>query len=188
MKGRRCFYTFPLEVRLSYTLLFYCLLSFTPSSILSQNCNREIYSSINGTCNNLRNDTTQSFGQANRPFLRSIPAQYSSEDIYNGIAFPNRPNPRAISNAIFNQNATAGNESNLSSFVFTWAQFLDHDITFTKGARTEPANISLPPDEPSFTTDIMFNRSAIYPGTGVFSPREQENGITAWIDGYQVYG
>ena len=177
-----------LERKFTYLLLTLCLFLTTPSFIFSQNCNREIYRSIDGACNNLRNNTTQYFGAAKRPFLRELPAYYSSEDIFNGIAFPNRPNPRAISNAIFNQNTDTGNEDNLSSFVFTWAQFLDHDITFSKGARTEPANISLPPNEPSFTTDITFNRSAIFPGTGVFNAREQENELTAWIDGSQVYG
>ncbi len=172
----------------SYYLLLCSLFLTTPSFIFSQDCNREIYRSADGACNNLRNNDTQYFGQAKRPFIRTVPAYYSAEDVFNGILFPNRPNPRAISNAIFSQNSDTGNEGNLSSFVFTWAQFLDHDITFTKGSRTEPANISLPPNEPSFSTDISFNRSAVFPGTGVFTPRDQENELTAWIDGSQVYG
>ena len=176
------------EGKFTYLLLFFSLFLTTPSTLFSQDCNREIYRSIDGACNNLRNNNTQFFGAAKRPLIRELPAYYSSEDIFNGISFPNRPNPRAISNAIFDQNTATGNPDNLSSLVFTWAQFLDHDITFTKGSRTEPANISLPPNEPSFTTDIMFNRSAIFPGTGIFDAREQENELTAWIDGSQVYG
>ncbi len=176
------------EGKFTYCLLSLCLFLTTPSTIFSQNCNREIYRSINGTCNNLLDSTTQNLGATKRPFSRTIPSYYSVEDPLNGLNFPNRPNPRAISNAVFNQSTAIGNADNLSSFVFTWAQFLDHDMTFTKGSRTEPANISLPPDEPSFTTDIMFNRSAIFPGTGIFNPREQENELTAWIDASQVYG
>lgn len=188
MNCKSYFCALPVGGRFFYALFLFCLFSTIPSSIFSQNCHREIYRSIDGACNNLLDDNTQYFGQAKRQFLREFPAYYSSEDIFNGIAFPNRPNPRAVSNAIFNQTTATGNDANLSSFVFTWAQFLDHDITFSKGARTEPANITLPPDEPDFTTDLLFNRSAIFPGTGVFNPRNQENELTAWIDGSQIYG
>lgn len=188
MNGKSYFCALLWEGKYFYFFLLFSFLLTPPSSVLGQTCNRTTYRTIDGSCNNLSNNSTQYLGAAKRPFFRAIPAEYSSEDVFNGIDFPNRPNPRAISNAIFSQSSDNGNSANLSSFVFTWAQFLDHDITFTKGSRLEPANIPLPPNEPSFSTDIMFNRSAVYPGTGIFSIREQENEITAWIDGSQVYG
>ncbi len=170
-------------------LVIFTLLSFLslPFSVNSQNCNREIFRTINGSCNNIEANQ-QTFGQANQPFLREIPASYSSEDIFNGIAYPNRPNPRAISNAIFNQREDTGNAANLSSMVFTWAQFLDHDITQTNASRLESAPIGLPSNEPAFTLPIDFHRSAISAGTGIFNPRNQDNLLTAWVDGSQIYG
>jgi len=158
-----------------------------PYSANAQNCNRAFFRTIEGTCNNIESNN-ENFGKADLPFLREIPAKYSSEDIFNGLAFPNRPNPRTISNAIFSQTEDTGNTANLSSMVFTWAQFLDHDITLTNGSRLESAAIPLPPDEPSFNLPIDFHRSAISAGTGVFSPRNQDNLLTAWVDGSQVYG
>lgn len=170
-------------------LLFFAIVFLsTHTAMMSQDCNRTTFRSLDGKCNNLVTTNTQHFGAAKRPFLRAIPAKYSPEDSLGGLLFPNRPNPRAISNAIFDQIESVGNPSNLSSLVFTWGQFLDHDITFTKGARTEPAPINLPPDEPSFTTEIMFSRSGVVEGTGITNPRNQENEITAWVDASQVYG
>lgn len=182
MTSKSSFCATPLWVTL---ILFGCSLTFLPFSANSQNCIRETFRTIDGSCNNLN---AQNLGASNLPLLRELPANYSAEDTFNGISFPNRPNPRAISNTIFNQDADNGNTANLSSFVFTWAQFLDHDITFTKGARTESVPINLPPDELDFTFPISFHRSDIYPGTGISSPREQENALTAWIDGSQIYG
>jgi len=184
MNCKSYFCTLPSRNRISYVLLLGCLFLTNLSFIFSQNCTRAIYRTIDGTCNNLNN----AYGVAPSVFPRELNANYSSEDIFNGIAFPNRPNPRTISNTVFSQNEDTGNATNLSSMVFTWAQFLDHDITQTIGSRTESAPITLPPDEPSFSLPIDFHRSAISVGTGIASPREQDNAITAWIDGSQVYG
>lgn len=170
-----------------YILFLICFLVFSDNSI-GQNCPRNINRSIEGACNNIRTSNTQNFGAAQSSFYREMPAQYSTEDFFNGIDFPNRPNPRAISNTLFNQSQDNGNSDNLSSFIFTWGQFLDHDITLAEEAHIESASIPLPANEPLFTSDIAFNRSAIYPGTGISSPRNQRNLITAWIDGSQVYG
>jgi len=170
------------------SILLGCCLISLPYSAFSQTCPRETFRTIDGSCNNLNSLITQNYGAVDLPFLRVLPAYYSPKDIFNGIDFPNRPNPRTVSNVIFNQNEDNGNATNLSSFVFTWGQFLDHDMTFSKGARIESANIPLPPNEPDFTNDISFHRSAIYAGSGIFSAREQENELTAWIDGSQVYG
>ena len=188
MNGKSYFCTLPSRNRDSYILLLLCILLTTSSSIFSQNCNRKTYRTIDGSCNNLSSPIANNYGVAPSIFQREIAAEYSSEDILNGIIFPNRPNPRAISNQLFDQNEDIGNSANLSSMVFTWAQFLDHDITQAKGARTETAPIQLPPDEPSFTLPIDFHRSAISTGTGIATPRNQDNLLTAWIDGSQVYG
>jgi hypothetical protein len=172
------------------TLLFSLVLisSFFPIFLQGQVCDRNIYRSIDGSCNNLQSEQSKNWGATQNAFLRELPAQYSSEDSLNGLRFPTRPNPRAISNKIFNQGDSEGNPNNLSSFVYAWGQFLDHDITFTKGSRAESAPILLPSDEPNFTRPISFHRSAIAANTGVNTARNQENGLTAWIDASNVYG
>lgn len=161
-----------------------CFLSLT-LQLKGQTCVRTDFRTINGTCNNL---LEKNRGRAKTPFLREIPAEYGPNDLNKSLVFPNRPNPRAVSNAVFTQGNQSGNDANLSSFVFTWAQFLDHDLTIAQLATTEPSPIVLPPNEPNFTESIAFNRSAVVEGTGIFNPRNQENELTAWMDGSQVYG
>ncbi len=168
--------------------LFYIVfIAFFIPNAISQNCARSLYRTIDGTCNNL-GAANQYYGAAEIDFFRELPALYGADDTNNSLSFPNRPNPRLISNEIFDQTAPTGNPDNLSSFVFTWAQFLDHDITLTKEATIEPVPIPLPNNEPLFTSPIRFSRSAFIAGTGITSPRQQENELTAWIDGSQVYG
>lgn len=165
-------------------LSFLCLPLFS----YTQNCSRTVFRTIDGSCNNLNYSESDEWGKAQIPFYREIPAQYSSDDPFNSLIFPNRPNPRLVSNQLMAQGNASGNDANLSSFVFTWAQFLDHDITFSKGNSNEAANISLPPNEPLFSNEISFTRSAVVTGTGIISPREHENELTAWIDASNVYG
>ena len=143
---------------------------------------QEINRTIDGECNNIATNGSADFGMAGIQLLRTIP------DVYNAnsdLVGQNRKNPREISNLVFQMNGEAPSGS-LSSFVFTWGQFLDHDITLTPTNPNETANI------PPLPGDIIigaFNRSAFLPGTGVNGiPREQLNENTAWIDASGVYG
>ncbi|NJL75508.1 MAG: peroxiredoxin [Saprospiraceae bacterium] len=95
--------------------------------------------------------------------------------------------PKRYIQHCFLQNDAKFNEEGLSAFVFAWGQFIDHDISVTEEG-DERANILLPNNEPLFRTPISFSRSKPRSGTGVNSPREQTNKITAWIDGSVVYG
>ncbi|MBK8722396.1 MAG: hypothetical protein IPL95_09050 [Saprospiraceae bacterium] len=80
------------------------------------------------------------------------------------------------------------NSRNLSTFVYVWGQFLDHDINLTPTGNTEYSPIVLPNDEKIFTEPIPFYRSEVASGTGVTNPRQQLNLTTAWIDASVVYG
>lgn len=154
----------------------------------NNNCIQNAYRSIDGTCNNTSSPATATWGAADVPLKRAMAEEYGPSDLFNGMAGEDRPSPRAISNAVVAQPGNIPSSYHLSSMVFTWGQFLDHDITLTPESEEESYPIILPDDEPLFTVDIPFHRSAIYPGTGEETPRQQMNLITSWIDGSNVYG
>lgn len=145
---------------------------------------RSPYRSFNGTNNNLGSNKT-AWGSANIPLLREIPAAYGPGS---SLAGSSRPSAREISNLVVDEPVTIFNARNVSTVNYLWGQFLDHDITLTPTGNTEPVPILLPADEEIFTEPIPFFRSAVYPGTGGGTVREQTNLNTAWIDGSVVYG
>lgn len=152
--------------------------------------------SIDGTGNNLE---TPELGSADTELLR-----VAENDYADGISEPageDRPSAREISNTLSaaDPNGTTS-ERNLTSFVFAWGQFLDHDIDLSlEPASEEDAesfDIEVPTGDPLFDPfatgeeTIHLTRSAIADGTGTSTdnPAEQVNSITAWVDGSQVYG
>jgi hypothetical protein len=126
------------------------------------------------------------------------------------------PSARAVSNVIHHQGNTATDflvESpaipsarNLSMWTFQWGQFIDHDIGLTEGQAqgsefnppggVETFPIRVPTGDPAFDPNstgmetIDFTRAIINPGSGTSSQnqREQQNEITAFIDGSNIYG
>jgi len=82
----------------------------------------------------------------------------------------------------------------MSAFAYLWGQFIDHDLDLTPSGATEPMNIAVPAGDPWFdptntgTQTIGFTRSGYVAGTGLTSPRQQPNTITAYLDGSMVYG
>jgi peroxidase len=155
-----------------------------PSRESSLNPQRSPYRTYDGTSNNLSLDK-KAWGSANIPLVREMPAVYGPNNSLNGTS---RPSPRAVSNLIVDEPVTIFNARNLSTVVYLWGQFLDHEITLTPTGTTESVPIQLPADEELFTEPISFFRSAVHPGTGVTTPRQQTNLNTAWIDGSVVYG
>jgi peroxidase len=145
---------------------------------------RSPWRTFDGTNNNLSLDK-KAWGSANIPLLRELPAVYGPNNSLNGAS---RPSPRAVSNLVVDEPVTIFNARNLSTVVYLWGQFLDHDITLTPTGNTESVPIQLPGDEELFTEPISFFRSAVHPGTGVTNTRQQTNLNTAWIDGSVVYG
>ncbi len=151
----------------------------------SNNCTSSPYRTIDGTCNN-QSDTIKCFwGATDIQLRRALPSDYAFG--IDELAGANRLSPRAISNLVSNQTESIENARNLSSLVFTWGQFLDHDLDLTPEGE-ESANIPLPADEPLFAMDIPFHRALTHENTGVTTPREHSNIITSWIDASNVYG
>lgn len=146
--------------------------------------------SIDGTGNNLANPAQ---GAAGTQLIRIAPSAYGD-----GISSPSgedRPNPRAISNALVAQNASILNSLGLSSWVFQWGQFVDHDLDLTQLAYpAQPLNIPIPAGDPIFdpgntgAANMAFHRSAFDPATGTVDPRQQVNSITSYLDASMVYG
>ncbi len=149
---------------------------------------------IDGTLNNLQIGN-EDFGVAGTPLIRVAPHRYS--DGGDTLARSTGPNPRIISNTIFDQPGGTSilDDHGLTAMVWQWGQFIDHDIDLTLTDSSDPANIPIiPPDlfDPGSTgtQSIAFDRSVFETGTGtgILNPRQQSNDITHWLDGSNVYG
>lgn len=145
------------------------------------------YRSYDGTKNNLGH-TKVEWGAVDIALYREIPAAYGATDPKNAMNGSNRPSGRAVSNAVSYEPVTTFNSRGLSSFVYIWGQFIDHDITLTPTANVESVPILLPATETLFTVPIPFTRSEVRAGTGVTNARQQSNLNTAWLDASLVYG
>jgi hypothetical protein len=128
-------------------------------------------------------------GQAGTAFPRVASANYAD-----GRAAPvDGPNPRSISNRVFNDlNQKVSSERKASQWVAAWAQFVESDI-----ARADPNgerdNIALDRSDPleAFTDAdgvINFTRSKAAAGTGSKNPREQINTASSYLDASTIYG
>ena len=156
------------------------------------------YRTYDGQGNNLTN--TQ-WGAAQTDYRREASGAHYSD----GISTPagaDRPSARLISNMVAAQgDVSTQDERGLSTAIYEFGQFLDHDIGLAKGGDTEAFDIPVPVGDPYFdpagtgTALIFLDRSPDLPGpvrfdpnTGTFLPREQINTVTAFIDGSQIYG
>lgn len=109
------------------------------------------------------------WGSAGSDLLRFSAAAYGD-----GIASPsgaNRPSARVVSDSICVQTTTIRNDRNMSSYVYGWGQFIDHDLDLTTSGGTD-FNIIVPTGDPDFdpnstgTKVIYFTRSNFDPKTG----------------------
>ncbi len=147
--------------------------------------------SFNGTGNNL---ARPEWGSVKQGFLRLSPQAYA--DGRSLMAGASRASARAVSNAISAQSTSIINNRQLTDMVYVFGQFLDHDITRTISTTGESQPISVPTGDPQFdptstgTATIPFTRSAFVSGSGksTTAPRQQNNWVTGFIDGSQVYG
>jgi len=151
-------------------------------------CERLPFRNIDGTCNNISDMANATWGATDIELFRQMPSDYGISDYFNAMSGTERLSPRAISNIVVAQDGDLPSTRGLSSMVFTWGQFLDHDITLTPEGHDEYVPVVLPQDEPLFTLDIPFFRSLPMEDTGVDNERQQQNIITSWIDASNVYG
>lgn len=118
-------------------------------------------------------------------------------DGISSLSGASRPSARVVSNLVHHQELgqTIANSCGTSDFLWQWGKFLDHDIGVTDGTEEE-ADIEVPQGniyfDPNSTGEstILFSRALFDhdTGTSADNPREQENELTAWIDGSMVYG
>ena len=149
--------------------------------------------SLDGSGNN---QAHPEWGQLGRPYLRVSTPRYAD-----GVgSFVSNPNARRISNRIFNDtHQNLFSENSVTQWGFVWGQFLDHTFGLRRapgvGDAPDPSsrNIAFPDNDPieEFTNDlgdIAFTRSSVTAGTGVDTPRQQDNTVSSYIDALSVYG
>jgi hypothetical protein len=147
--------------------------------------------SLDGSGNNQANPDR---GLAGNDYSRVADTRYAD-----GIGeMVDGPDPRVITNRIINDtHQNLFSERNVTQWGFAWGQFLDHTFGLRLGrAEDDPdgeqAPIPFDPADPieEFENDlgeIGFERSAISPGSGVDTPREQVNTVSSYIDTFAVY-
>ena len=117
---------------------------------------RSWYRTYDGRNNNITSEENAYWGAVDIPLYRELPAAYASSDPKNALGGQSRPSPREISNVLVSEPITQFITRVLSTLVYQWGQFLDHEITLTPTGKTEYAPIALPDDEVIFTEDIPF--------------------------------
>ncbi|XP_062596434.1 thyroid peroxidase-like [Saccostrea cucullata] len=169
------------------------------------------YRTVDGTCNNLINSR---WGAASTVQKRMIPPYYEDghstpRGLYRIYPKP-LPNPREISERLFSeQSGQTDDDDKHSLFLWSFGQFVDHDLTFTptmdEGGKTLPCcdekykrNIStgcfpIIRDVQAIEECMPFVRSAPAeepkrPDTCGTDHREQINELTSFIDCGNVYG
>ncbi|CAC5366111.1 PXDN [Mytilus coruscus] len=171
------------------------------------------YRTIDGSCNNLEHPY---WGKSFTPFDRFLKAEYQDASqaprIYGKLGAA-LEGPREISNFVHTTSTLADLDPPISSYMMTFGQFLDHDITKTalaKGAypfnldccNTDRQNNSdcfpftIPGDDPYHREILGSNRRCINFVRSVaacdlgcnLGYREQINELTHYIDGSSVYG
>jgi hypothetical protein len=143
---------------------------------------------IDGGGNNVANPA---WGSAGTRLLRFAPPAYA-DGIFSP-AFPGNLSPRLISNMLNDQTGTNNediatiDQNSLSDFGYAYGQFIDHDMDLTPDTGAS-FPILVAANDPIGPQPLPFNRSLIDPTTGVTTPAEQVNVVTAFLDLSQVYG
>ncbi|KAJ9573877.1 hypothetical protein L9F63_008737, partial [Diploptera punctata] len=186
--------------------------SFIAAPMLSPECDsiedraqcdaRTQFRTITGRCNNLRNPN---MGKSLSTFARLLPPAYEnsiSRPRLNSITGNPLPSPRLVSTMIHADISNLHNRYTL--MLMQYAQFLDHDVTFTPVQRGfyprcgvgSCMPIPVPHGDHSVIhkwTTLQVRESAFsfmrsLPGQQHLGPREQVNQNSAFLDASQIYG
>lgn len=171
----------PYRSRYGCTLV--CLFFATCSLVVFSPVVAQPFRTIDGTGNNALNPD---WGTTDSQLLRMSPADYPDGVGDAFLSPPARPNARVISNTMSAQVGVNDSAAGLTSGVWQWGQFLDHDIDISFGNSSEPHVILAPADDPYGMSMIPMHRSESINCSGCV--REQTNGITSFIDASNVYG
>jgi len=132
--------------------------------------------------------------QAPGPQVKLIRLTYA--DYSDGISTPagaNRPDPRVISNIVGAQSWNNPTPMRSSDFMWSFGQFVAHDMDFSPTNTSEPLPIIVPVGDPYLPPSVKqlpFTRSNYFANTGTnrSNPREQFSIVTPQIDLSVVYG
>ena len=162
-----------------------CLLIF-----ISMTLNAQENRTFSGFNNNLENkDWGASFAQQ----IRKSSVNYA--DGFSSINDAGLPEPRVVSNELFDQLEKINDDSNHSDFVWVFGQFLDHDITLVESSSdpSEFVRLEIPSNDKFFVPGvdaIRTSRNHFEEGTGTEpgNPRQYVNEISAFVDASAIYG
>ena len=89
------------------------------------------------------NNVHPQWGSTEETFLRLAEAEYA--DSISAVGGEDRPGAREISNSVSDSNGkTVISDRLMSAMVYTWGQFIDHDMTLTKSGTTDKMSIPVP--------------------------------------------
>lgn len=151
----------------------------------------QTYRSIDGSGNNL---VYPAAGSTNDKIINYVPLDYADK-VYEPKLDEtyNRPNPRVVSNALFDQPGLIFDKTGLSDFAWVFGQFIDHDLSLVEEDQSKPLkNIVIPRSdlhfEPGSVMPIFRSKISNGTGTSESNPVRFENKITAFLDGSMIYG
>ncbi|XP_053994637.1 peroxidasin [Hylaeus volcanicus] len=180
-------------------------------------CFHSKYRSIDGSCNNLRHPTWGSsytgFHRVLQPIYEngfSSPVGWEKGRRYYG--YP-KPAARLVSTTLVTTHNVTSDER-ITHMVMQWGQFLDHDLDHSLPSVSSESwdgidckkscdnaapcfPMEVPPGDPRIANRrcIDFIRTSAVCGSGMtsvlwgsFTPREQLNQLTSYLDASQVYG
>jgi len=147
----------------------------------------QAYRTIDGSFNN----TTNIQWGASGDILTTITTP-AFDDGISQVSGTSRPNAREISNYVSAQSESISSNLSLSDYLWSFGQFIDHDIVQVESDPFEPLFIKVPEDDQYFTPGeslLMFRSEEAYnTGSAIDNPRQYENKITAFIDASTIYG
>jgi hypothetical protein len=164
------------------------------------------FRTIDGVGNNVAHPD---WGAADSPLLRLTTVEYGGDGSGDELAprvdsNGNTINPRTVSNLVMDQPPVdVLNDRDLSSFVFQWGQFLDHDLDLTEdtppvGRANEDLGLA-PVEDISYFVPTDGTEQELPDGSMIpmlrsrfeldeHGVRQQVNQITSYIDASNVYG